>query len=83
MAKVAKDADLFAKDYESPGGGPLARIGIERFRCPEALFQPELAGIGNETGVHLMVHAAVNQLLLSSNFNAAGSFNRPLLNRCI
>eukprot|EP01050_Picozoa_sp_SAG11_P019613 SAG11_NODE_3157_length_2644_cov_2.227112_1_plen_415_part_00 len=60
VARVAADPDAFAKDYESPGGGPLARVGVERFRCPEALFQPSMVGVADGAGVHAMVHASVS-----------------------
>lgn len=61
VAKVVEDPGSSAIDYESPGGGALVRIGIERFRCPEALFHPELAGVGDgAVGVHSMVRTAVN-----------------------
>ena len=50
----------FQRDYESPGGGYLCRLAAERFRCPEALFQPSFLGLCDAQGVHTLVHAAVS-----------------------
>lgn len=43
--------------YELPDG-QIAQLNSERFRCPEALFDPSL--LGRETkGVHLQVHDSI------------------------
>jgi actin beta/gamma 1 len=48
--KVAAESSEVEKDYELPDGNVI-RIGNERFRCPEVLFQPAMIGKEAE-GVH-------------------------------
>lgn len=40
----SQGSTAFEKTYEMPDGATLT-IGNERFRCPEALFQPSLVGV--------------------------------------
>ena len=47
------------KDYELPDGKVIT-VGNERFRCPEALFKPELAGV-QSSGVHKQLVEAVTK----------------------
>jgi actin beta/gamma 1 len=48
--KVSAESSETEKDYELPDGNVI-RIGNERFRCPEVLFQPAMIGKEAE-GVH-------------------------------
>jgi len=41
--------------------GSIVTIGSERFRCPEALFQPSLIGLENATGVHDTIYQAIQK----------------------
>ena len=45
------------KSYELPDGEMLT-IGNERFRCPEALFQPSFMGV-ESVGIHEMLYNSV------------------------
>ncbi|KAG5612299.1 hypothetical protein H5410_023580 [Solanum commersonii] len=45
------------KGYEVPSGH-IINIGAERFRCPEALFQPSLVGM-EATGIHEKVYNSI------------------------
>jgi actin len=53
-----QDAQPMDKDYELPNG-KVVTIGQERFKCPEALFQPSLLGM--ETGG---IHSITNKSIL-------------------
>mmetsp|Transcript_31679 Transcript_31679/g.95188 ORF Transcript_31679/g.95188 Transcript_31679/m.95188 type:complete len:333 (-) Transcript_31679:110-1108(-) len=47
------------KSYELPDGQVIT-IGAERFRCPEALFQPSLLGM-EQRGAHEALFASIGQ----------------------
>merc|ERR550537_925204 len=44
--------------YEMPDGQVIT-LGNERFRCPEALFDPGLLGCPETKGVHALVHSVI------------------------
>lgn len=46
------------KSYELPDGEVMT-IGAERFRCPEALFQPALIGKEDVVGIHEMTYDSI------------------------
>eukprot|EP00735_Rhodelphis_limneticus_P009724 TRINITY_DN2858_c0_g1::TRINITY_DN2858_c0_g1_i3::g.5905::m.5905 TRINITY_DN2858_c0_g1::TRINITY_DN2858_c0_g1_i3::g.5905 ORF type:complete len:409 (-),score=99.28,sp/P07829/ACT3_DICDI/73.80/0.0,Actin/PF00022.14/3.1e-147,ESSS/PF10183.4/0.39 TRINITY_DN2858_c0_g1_i3:273-1499(-) len=56
MDKTSKSSES-EKQYELPDGRVIT-IGNERFRCPEALFQPDLVG-SESKGVHQRVFDTV------------------------
>ena len=58
-AEMQKDSSELEKTYELPGGQVLT-IGNERFRCPEALFQPSFLGM-DACGVHEFVYNAITR----------------------
>jgi len=51
------DASSFEMKYELPDGQALS-VGVERFKCAEALFQPQLIGMESD-GVHKMVNNSI------------------------
>jgi len=56
-AEISKDASSFDKPYDLPGGEVIT-IGSERFKCPEALFQPSLLGI-DSPGIHTATYNSI------------------------
>merc|ERR1711871_657543 len=48
--KSAAESSEIEKDFELPDGN-IVRLGNERFRCPEVLFQPNMIGKEAE-GIH-------------------------------
>ena len=50
------DAEVEQK-YELPDGSSIS-IGKERFQCPEALFNPKLAGV-ESSGIHALVQESI------------------------
>jgi len=55
----AQNCSEFEITYEMPDG-QIVTLGDERFRCPEALFKPELIGV-EARGIHRMVWDSIRQ----------------------
>ncbi|PWA86447.1 actin [Artemisia annua] len=55
--QTAKTNTSILKNYEMPDGHVIT-IGAERFRCPEALFQPSLIGL-KFAGIHETIYNSI------------------------
>ena len=55
--KMADSGTSIEKKYELPDGKSIA-VGSERFRCPEALFNPKLAGV-ESGGIHKQIFDSI------------------------
>jgi len=56
LAKADESSEI-EKEYELPDGQVIT-VGTERFRCPEALFQPSMLGLEAE-GVHATTYNSI------------------------
>lgn len=54
---IAQELTSLEKNYEPPKGQVIT-IGNERFRCPEALFQPSMIGL-RQSGVHQATYDSI------------------------
>jgi len=57
LTQVTKEAE---ESYELPDG-QIVHIGSERFKCPEALFQPNLIGLEKQGGIHNLVYDSIRK----------------------
>jgi len=56
-AEMKKDPSSIEKQYTMPDGN-IMKVGNQRFRCPEALFQPHLIGMEAE-GIHKLTEESI------------------------
>ncbi|XP_034654005.1 actin-like protein 53D [Drosophila subobscura] len=59
LDSTADGCEREAEIFELPDGQQI-RLGSERFRCPEALFQPGLLGLQMQ-GVHVATHKSIHK----------------------
>jgi len=60
LRKASQVSEL-ERNYELPDGQVIT-LGVERFRCPEVLFQPSLIGLNSEG-----IHVAIYDLIMKSD----------------
>uniref|UniRef100_A0A7S0XM23 Actin n=1 Tax=Pseudo-nitzschia delicatissima TaxID=44447 RepID=A0A7S0XM23_9STRA len=58
--KMAAETDALEIPFELPNG-EIILLGIERFRCPEALFRPELMGFKEMGGIANITFSAITK----------------------
>ena len=56
--KESAETNACEMNYEMPDGRKIL-IGNERFRCPEVLFQPSIAGKKDVKGIHESVMESI------------------------
>lgn len=60
METARRSSAAVEKSYELPDGKEIT-VGEERFRCPEALFDPSMVGMDAHPRIHQAVHDAVGK----------------------
>lgn len=56
--EMASSSSSLEKSYKLPDG-EIVKLENQRFRCPEALFQPNLVGFDDAAGIHSLINESV------------------------
>jgi len=60
LRKSSANEQFCEKPYELPDGQTID-VGSERFKCPEALFQPQILEIEQQGGIHNLLHDSIRK----------------------
>jgi len=71
LAAASENPDL-ERTFQLPDGKQIVAAGAERFRCPEALFQPTLLG-KESPGIHELTFQAITKCDVDVQKGLAGS----------
>lgn len=82
LHNFSKKGEAFYSDYTLPDQTTI-KLGTEQFRCPEALFKPNLIGKGHEDGWHEKINKVVMKLDLKKEDDDEEKIKKELYSNII